>query len=261
MLLILSVVNLKELLLQTPLAPIAPSIIGGPQVLAFIGLSLVFWGALFFLIMPVSYVKSSLLYATAISSYTTIELIIKDLKYNIKGYYIPSYPKDVYLPEHLEGLKEMKVFISANDDIELPSIEQIAESRFILENPKSMLLTPPGLGLVDQFEKELRVDFTKIDLEELFEILPKIVLEDLQLAKEVVLEAEENQVHLSMMDSIFKDLHYKADLQSVWFLGSPLVSAIACAIAKTTGKIVTIQEYKINQHSDTIEVSYNLIEG
>jgi len=248
--LILSIIN-----------PRAPFITENTQILVFIGLGLVFWGVLFFLVRPIHYVKSSLLEATAISFYTTIDRIKKDMKYKSKSYYIPPYPKEVYIPEHLKGLKEMIVFVSANDETDLPSIEEIAESRFMLENPKGMIVTPPGLGLVEQFEKELRGNLTKIDLEDLCEVLPKIILEDLQLAEEVVMEAEENQVQLTITDSIYKALYYEADLQSVHFLGSPLVSAIACAIAITTGKTVTIQESKMDLDIETIDVSYRIIEG
>lgn len=246
---------------HTPLASIAPSVIGNPQVLAFIGLGLVLWGALFFFVRPVSYVRSSLLEATAVSLYTTIDRIKKDQKYNSKSYYFPPFPKDVYIPEHLKGLKETIVFISANENTELPSIEDIAQSRFLLEDPRGVIVTPPGQGLLEQFEKELRVNLTNIDLEDLCEIIPKIILEDLQLAREVVMEAEENLVHLKIIGSIYQALYYEADLQSVRFLGSPLESAIACAIAKTTGKTVTIQESKINPDTEAIEVSYRIIEG
>lgn len=260
-LLTLSLINLKILLSGTPLAPIAPSVTGNPQVLAFIGLGLVFWGALFLLTRPTSYVKSSLLDATAISTYTTIDRIAKELKYNSKGYHIPPYPEEVYLPEHLKGLKETIVFISANEETELPQLEEIAKSRFILEKTNGIIISPPGLGLVEQFEKELRTILTKINLEDLCEVLPKTIQEDLQLAKEVDMEAEGNLVHLKITDSIYKALYREADLQSVHFLGSPLESAIACAIAKSTGKPVTIQESRTDPNTDTIEVTYLIREG
>jgi hypothetical protein len=255
-LLILSLVNLKVLLSKTPLAPIAPSVTGNPQILAFIGLGLVFWGALFLLVRPISYVKSSLLDATAISTYTTIDRITKELKYHSKSYHIPPYPEEVYLPEHLKGLKETIVFISANEETELPSIEEIAKSRFMLDNHNGIIISPPGLGLVEQFEKELRTSLTKINLEELCEVLPKIILEDLQLAKEVDIKVEGNLVHLKITNSIYKALHREVDLQSVHFLGSPLESAIACAIAQSTGKPVTIQKSMTDPNIDTIEVNY-----
>jgi len=137
------------------------SIFKNSQVLAFIGLSLTFWGSLFFFVRPVKYVRSTLLDSTAISSYSTIDRIVQDLKYKGKSYYIPPYPKEVYLPEYLKGLKDMIVFISADSGAGMPSIEEMAKTKFLLENPKGICVAPPGLGLLTQFEKELRRDILK----------------------------------------------------------------------------------------------------
>jgi len=194
-------------------------------------------------------------------STTKSTLIVKDLKYNSKSYHIPPYPEEVYLPDHLKGLKEMIVFISANDDTELPSIEEIAESKFIIEKPKGVIVAPPGQGLAEKFERELNTKFTNINLQDLCEVLPKIILEDLQLAREMVMEAEENRVQLKITDSIYKSLYQEADLKSVRFLGTPLESAIACAIAKSTGKPVFIQDSKFDSETDIIEISYIIREG
>jgi len=238
------------------------SITENSQVLAFIGLGLTFWGALFFFIRPIKYVKSSLLDSTATSTYTTVDRIVQDLKYKGKSYYIPPYPKEVYLPEHLKGLKELIVFISADSDEGMPSIEEMAKSRFILENPKGICVAPPGLGLLTQLENELRTDITKLELNELNETLPQLILENFQLAKEIEMKTEENQVYLRIIDSTYKNLYIaEQNLKSPHFLGCPLVSAIACAIAKTTGKIVTIHKDKISLDGQTIEVWYRFIEG
>jgi hypothetical protein len=238
------------------------SILNDIQILAFIGLGLTFWGALFIFVRPIRYVRSSLLDSTAISSYSTIDRIVKDLKYKGKSYYIPPYPREVYLPEHLKGLKDMIVFISADTSSSMPSIEEMAESKFLLENPKGICWIPPGLGLLTQFEKELRTDITKLQLNELCETLPQLILENFQLAREIGMKPEKNQVHLRIFDPIYKGLYSREEnLESVHFLGSPLVSAIAGAIAKTTGKIVTIHRDKISPDGQTIEVWYRFIEG
>jgi hypothetical protein len=238
------------------------SILNNSQVLAFIGLGLTFWGALFFFVRPIKYVKSTLLDSTAISSYSTIDRIIKDLKYKGKSYYIPPYPKEVYLPEHLKGLKNMIVFISADSGPDMPSIEEMAKSGFLLENPKGICVAPPGLGLLTQFEKELRTDITKLDLNELCETLPPIILENFQLAKEIEMKTEKNQVHLKIFDSIYTNLYGREqNLNSVHFLGCPLISAITCAIAKTTGKIVTIYRDNVSPDGQTIEAWLRFVEG
>jgi hypothetical protein len=237
------------------------SIFYNSQILAFIGLGLTFWGALFFLVRPMKYVESTLLDSTIIASYTTIDRIITDLKFKGKSYYIPPYPKEVYLPEYLKGLKDMIVFISA-DSASMPSIEEIAVSRFLLENPKGICIAPPGLGLLTRFEKELRTDTAKLELSKLCESLPHLIIENFQLAKEADMRIEENQIHLRIVDSIYKSLYRtEQNLKSVHTVGSPLVSAIACAIAKTSGKVVTISKDRISPDAETIEVWYRLMEG
>jgi len=239
---------------------LALSIINNSNTLAFIGLSLTFWAALFLFLRPLKYVSSSLLESTAISTYTTIDRIIKDLKFKGKSYYIPPYPKEVYLPQHLKGLKEPVVFIS-DDTGGMPSIEELAKSKFLLENPNGICVAPPGLGVLNQFEKELRNEITKLQLSELCEIFPPLITENLQLAKEIEMKQENGQVYLKMIDSTYKNLYTAEDLKSIHFLGCPLASAIACAIAKATGKMITIQKDNITPDDQTIEVWYSMVEG
>jgi hypothetical protein len=219
------------------------------------------WGALFFFIKPVRYVQSSLLDSTAISTYTTIDRIVKDLKFKGKSYYIPPYPKEVYLPEYLKGLKETVVFISA-DTGGMPSMEELAKSKFFLENPNGICVAPPGLGLLTRFEKELRKDFAKLQLNELCESLPPIIVEGLQLAKEMEMKVDADQVYVKMLDSTYKSLYItEENLKSIHSLGCPIASAIACAIAKVTGKMVTIEKDNVSPDGQTIEVWYHFIEG
>ena len=240
---------------------LALSVFYNSQVLAFIGLGLTFWGALFLFVRPIQYVKGTLLDSTIASTYLTVDRIVKDLKLRGKGYYIPPYPKDVYLPDHLKGLKDMVVFISAESAATMPPFEDIAESRFLLDNSKGVLINPPGLGLLTEFEKELRIDITKIELKELCENLSRLVPEYFQIAKEINLKAEGKEVTLQIVDPVYKDLYTMENLKSVHFLGCPIASAVACAIAKTTGKPVTIQKDKISPDGQIIEVQYRILEG
>ena len=237
------------------------SILKESQILAFIGLGLTFWGALFLFIKPVRYVRSELLHSASLSSYLTLDRIIKDLKFKGKSYYIPPYPKDVYLPEYLRGLKEMVVFISADTQPEMPSIEEIAKSKFLLKNPNGICISPPGLGLLNQIERELREDATKVDLETLLERLPQIITESLELAKEVEMKRDKKKVYVRIDDSIYKNLYKREqNLKSIHFLGCPLASAIACAIAKASGKIVTIEKDNVSTDFQTVEFWYSFVE-
>jgi hypothetical protein len=240
---------------------LAFSVITGSQVLAFIGLGLTFWGALFFLVRPIAYVRGSLLGMTAVTLYSTIDRIIKDLNYKGNGLYVPPYPRDVYLPEHLRGLKESIVFISADANSGPPSVEEIASSKFMTKRPKGICITAPGSGLVDQFEKMLRTDLTKMNLEDLCASLPQIILENFQLAKEIEMKTEDHRVILKTSDSVFKNLYVEEGPRSVRLLGCPLVSAVASALGKTTGKATLIESINTSPDVQTIEVSYSFKEG
>lgn len=232
------------------------------QILAFIGLGLTFWGALFIAITPRNFVEGSLLDATAISAYSTVDRMIRDLKYKGKGYHTPPYPKDVYLPEHLKGLKDMVVFISAENESETPSIQELAESKFLIHNPKGVLVTPPGLGLLTQIEKKMNADFTKMSIEELCEVMPRFILDNLNLAREMELTPKDDQVNLKLTDSIYKNLYSNENnLKSITLLGCPIVSAVACAIAKTSGKPVVIQKQETTPDGSTVQVSYKIVQG
>jgi len=237
------------------------SILYESQIPAFVGLGLIFWGALFFLIRPVKYVTGDIVYASALSSYSTIDRIIKNLGLKGDAYHIPPYPKDVYLPNHLKGLKEPVVFLSATKDsvFTMPSIEEMAASRFQLESSNGALITSPGAGLLSQIEKELNADSAKMKLADLCEALPRVVSENLSLAREMELQLDGTVVQLKLFDSLFKNLYSKEnDFRCVSLLGCPIASAVACAIAKSSGKPVTIQKLQISPDGMSIGVRYAL---
>ncbi|UCE96569.1 MAG: hypothetical protein JSV51_02940 [Candidatus Bathyarchaeota archaeon] len=240
---------------------LAGSIATTSTILAFIGLGLTFWGALFFFVRPIKFVRGTLLDSTAISTYVTIDRIIDDLGYKGKVVYIPPYPRDVYLPEYLKGLKEMVVLISADETIALPAIEEMAKKQFLLENPKGICITPPGLGVMSLLEKELKTDFTKIDLKSLPDILPKLIIRDLELAGGIETDDEGDLIHVKIDDSIYKDLYSPAhELKSIHLLGDPLASAIACILSKATAKPINIVNIEI-PHRNTIELWYKTLES
>ena len=237
------------------------SILVNSQVLAFIGLGLTFWGAVFYLVRPITYVRGSLLGLTAESVYSTIDRIIRDLDLKGKALYIPPYPREVYLPEHLIGLKETIVFISVSENTTMPSIEEIARSKFMTKNPKGICLIPPGSSLLGQIERNLGDNLTKMSLEDLCTSLPQIILENFQFAKEIQMKAENKVVSLKMTNSIYRNLYLKEDLKTVRLLGCPLASAIAGATAKCAGKPAYIQSVEVSPNANTIEISYAFMEA
>ncbi|MFX0080049.1 MAG: hypothetical protein ACFE8O_12505 [Candidatus Hermodarchaeota archaeon] len=268
------------------------SIIATSASLAFIGLGLTFWGALFLFAKPVKFVRSTLLDSTVLASYTTLDRIVDDLGCKGKPIYIPPFPKEAYLPEYLRGLKEMVVFISArardfmhqwvirrgkrvdvwrdsegkfvsapSETATMPTIEEMAEKQFLLKNPEGICITPPGSGLASFFEKELGADFARIDLDALYNGLSTVIVNNLELAGNFELEAEKELFHVKITDSAYKNLYSKEHkLKSIHSIGCPLTSAVACALVKTTGKIVTIAKSIVSPDLRTIEIWYQPVE-
>jgi hypothetical protein len=241
---------------------LAYSTISSSVVVAFIGLSLTFWGILFLFIRPTKFVRSDILNSSVISSYETIDKAIDGLNYTGKPMYIPPYPKEAYLPEHLKGLKDLVVFISAKDTVGIPPIEELAKSQFLVKKPEGICIAPPGSGLVSLFEKELQISFTEFDQESLYEGLQRIIVENLELAANFELKPENNLIHAKITRSVYNYLYSKElMLNSVYAVGCPLTSAVACALAKTTGKAVTIVKTNVTLDLKTVEIWYQIMEG
>ncbi|MDR0471300.1 MAG: hypothetical protein LBH79_06220 [Nitrososphaerota archaeon] len=215
------------------------------QVAAFVGLGLTFWGAVFVLARNGSYVDSSLLDSSAHSTYSTIDRMISDLKYSGHGYYIPAYPKDVFLPDYLKNLRDPVVFITENFDGN-PSIDELAQNKFISTQTRGVFVTSPGAGIMSQVERQLRLDLSKISLDELADILPKYLTENLNLAKSASLVLTSHGAEFRARGILYESLYSpESNLKSLSLLGCPVVSAVASALAKTSGKTVVISEQKI----------------
>ena len=230
------------------------SIIYVSSILAFIGLGLTFWGALLLFIRPTKLVKANLLDSTAISSLTTINRIIDDLKYKGKAIYLP--------PRYLKGLKGGTIFIPSKKEIIIPPAEEVAEEKVFLKNPNGIYLTPLGLGLVNLYEKELGTDFAKANLNYLQNNLPKLFIEDLEIAEDLEINVEANMIQVKITGSIYKNFCKEArKLPNICgSLGCPLCSSIACALTRAAGKPVIIENNSFSDDANTIEVCYRIIE-
>jgi len=229
------------------------SIVHSSYILAFIGLGLTFWGALFLFIKPTKYVKANLLDSTALSSLTTIDQIVTDLNYRGKAIYLP--------PKYLKAIKGGRMFISSKKDLIIPPVQEIANEKVFLKNSKGIYLTPPGLGLVNLYENELGKDFAKVDLDYLQNNLPKLFIEELEIAEDVEINVGEVMIRAKITGSIYKDFCKEArKLSNICdSFGCPLCSSIAIALTRTTGKPVIIEKAELSADGKTIETCYRII--
>jgi hypothetical protein len=232
------------------------------QILGFIGLGLTFWGALFLLITSNRYVESNLLPSTAFPFYATLDRSILNLKIKGRAYYIPPYPKDVFIPEHLKSLKDSLVFIPKDDTLEMPAIEEIAKSKFKINKPKGLFVIAPGAEILGYLEKKSNVDFSKVGKDSLFNLLPNLIINNLSLANEITISLRDNDINLTITGSVYQDLYRRErGLKTVYIIGCPVVSVVACAIAKNVGKRVVLNSLKHAIDSRSVNVIFRIVEA
>lgn len=250
------------------------SILYTSTVLAFIGLSLAFWGALLLYVQDQDYTRTVLLDASTLPQLETLDQTLQELDYNGNAVYLP--------PKYFETPEKTKIYLPKQKDAKLPNPEQIQkyENQMFIKNPQGILLTPPGSGLTELFEKTLGKSFTKVDVKYLQQNLPKLFIEDLEIAENLEIEIQDiksdptatypplktqtknETIKAEITNSVFKETCKEAGKMPriCGTIGHPLLSAIACAIAKASGKPVTIERIQSSEDGRTTQAYYRIIE-
>jgi len=237
------------LLLGIGLSALVASIVFASTILSFIGLGLTFWGSLMFFIQPKNYVRSDLMNATAISSLKTIDKMMIGMGYREKGVYIQAHDSD-----------KAVVFVPSEPFSMIPQTSGFEEDRTFLSDPAGLLVPPPGLALAGLIEKKLGFKLKNCGLEVLVHALPKVLVEDLEIVKDVEIEVREDSVHFKLYDSIYADFCAEVrDTSRRCGLGCPMCSALASILAIATGKPVLYEEDKMSEDRRITESIYQLI--
>jgi len=158
------------------------SIIFVSQILALIGICLIFWGAILLYIQPEEYTKKALLDAVMPLSFETLNQIINELGYRGKAIYLP--------PKYFEDQETNKAYLPKRLDEKPPEPNLILtqENQFFLNYPEGILFTPPGAQLTKLFEKRLGISFTQANLQYFKQNLPKLFIEDLEIAENLEID-------------------------------------------------------------------------
>jgi hypothetical protein len=253
------------------------------SILAFIGLGLIFWGAILLYVRPEEYTKRVLMEAVSAPPLTALYQIIREFGYKGDTTYLP--PKCFTNPD------TTKVYISKSKRGTLPTPEQTQtyENQPVARTTLGLMITPPGIELSKLLEKSLGKCFTKTDLKNLQQNLPKLFIEDLEIAEGLELEVENDMtqrkedqsaptniienapsdrprstiVHVKMIKPVYK-VTFKEDensSQSTGLIGCPICSAIAIALTRATGKLVRITDIKSSEDRNILVANYEILEG
>ncbi len=239
------------ILITTGTAALLSLIFYVSSILSFICLGLTFWGILFTYIRTDEYTKKVLLDATAYPQQATLNKIIQELNYECNPIYLP--------PKYFKNPETHKTYIPKQNKTTIPTPEQIQKQKpqIFTKKPLGMLLTPPCAGLTKLFEKTLDTNFTRVNLQYLQQNMPKLLIENLEIAQNFEIETENNKIRVKIEHSTYK-LNNKNKQQL--YPTSPLSSIIACTLAKTTGKPIIIEKQQTSQDGKNETIEYHIIE-
>ena len=226
------------------------AIVFASTISAFIGLGLTFWGVLTFFVQPKKYVKSDLMNATAISSLRTVDMMIKGMGYGEKGVYIQAGDSG-----------KVVVFVPSEPFSMIPEASDIKDQTF-LTDPKGILVPPPGQALATLIENKLGFKLKNCGIEALVEALPKVLVEDLEIVRDIEIEVTMDTVRFKLHDSIYSDFCSEVrETSRRCGLGCPMCSALASILTLATGKPVVYDEDKMSEHDGITESDYQIVSG
>jgi hypothetical protein len=243
-------------LITAGIAALTASVLETSSVFAFIGLGLLFWGIIFTYIRTEGYTRKSLLESTTTSQQKTTNQILKELGYNGRSIYLP--------PHYFRNPENQKVYITKHTQSPLPTPEEIQkqESQFFIGKGDGVLFTPSGAQLEILFERILDRTFLGVNLNYLEQNLPKVLTVNLEIARKIEIETEEDLFRVKITDPIITELiiDNTIDEHDVQIADSPLSSAIACALAKATDRLIVIEKKNASPEDKHIVIEYRLLQ-
>ena len=234
------------------------SIIYSSSILALIGLGLLFWGVIFTYITTTEYVRKVLFDTSLKAQQETLNRIVEKLEYKGETVYLP--------PQFFNATNIYKAYISKGKLKRIPTAKMMPRQKpdFLIAritDPQAVLVTPPGVELTQLFEKTLEKDFITTSLQDLQRYLPEVIVDELEVTPYFDMVIENDLVRVSIDDSNFRIPEAETELSSLYFFfDTPIICAIACIFAKSTGLPVTIQKLKTESKGKVVTINYRILQ-
>jgi hypothetical protein len=239
-------------------------------VLTRIGFGAVFIGAFTFIIIADKAVPKKLNDAQMLSNMELLYSLTTNLKLKGNGIYIPARGKlskeRVFIPTqekptyHLPKLNDEMVFIpEIKDDMVKFNRKGTGKNN---SNPNQTtdlggLFIPPGLELLDTYEKEIGIKVKNIDINELDQYL-KVMIHGLDLVNDLSIKKDNGKnVRVKIKHSGYKEIctQVTKDMGKLSEqTGCPICSSVLCAVTRSLGKEVRILQAESKEN----EISYLL---
>jgi len=117
-----------------------------------------------------------------------------------------------------------------------------------------------GLTLAILIEKKLGFTPKNRGMKKVLSALPKVLVEDLEIARKVGIEVEGDKIHFNLADSIYSDLCKQIrESGRRCALDCPLCSALAITLTNASGKLVVVDEDELTTGKGTPLCSYKIL--
>jgi hypothetical protein len=186
--------------------------------------------------------------AASQSSLSNIERILQSEAPKNKATYLP--------PKILSSYQSSLVYIPTRlPKTSLPTFEEISSKNLYIKN--GVLLTPPGLGIANYFEKKLGRSFLELNLSQLQTLLPKL-LEKLEVTKDFKIILGDTDLKVEVHGTFFDRLCAEAGKLPLTHeaMGCPFSSALAIVFTRTTNKPIIIRDEIKNSETKTTKIIY-----
>lgn len=204
-------------------------------------------------------ISSSLLTDSILPSLLNMENLLQDLDLDERGIYIPTSGLGV----------SPKVFVplAVTPETKKPPVGLIHSRRIFVTvgrkpEDRGILLDAPGGEILSTIERSLRMDFSRIPLEDLASHLDS-GFKSLEIAGVSSLTQEHGRVKIQMELKDFVDMESRLRNLAPRLsehVGTPLVSAVAAAVSKSARKHVTIRSVVFEPRDRQIDMIFNVVD-
>jgi hypothetical protein len=210
------------------------------SVLAIVGVGSAFCGFILRFLTDEQYARKSLLDAAVAAQIASVEKLIEASRQQDRvAVYLP--------PKFLATWRENKVYLTSQPET-------------LLMPDVSNTMSPPGDELVKVLEHRLQKTFVEVDLPFLEKRLPSL-LSELEIAESVEMTVDGNHIVVEMRNCIYGDglKGIPTSSKATQSLGSPVTSAIACALTKAVAQPVVINKETLD--ADILHAEYTFLGG
>ncbi len=208
----------------------------------FVGFVLVFWGSIMVFISDERLIKKDVLDATSLTYFSQLNKISKQVDL-----------QTVFTASASNSLKENVIFPKTH-------FKQIKNVELTFQEQEQVNIAPEN-ELFNLMEQKLGKSFSGISFEKLKTVLPKLLVENLELTQNVNVEANGDQVRVTLEKPYDLTVYLKAEKQNLLLdaAGFPLSGAIAYALANSSGKAVIINQHLLAKDKKTVHIEYTLL--